>query len=160
MVFEVAARFSSHAKGDSSSLHQVKPDGKGKPKVTVTKRFAAREKGDVPPEQEVEIDLEGPGRTGLSRCGFSWDDAAAKMGRTCNGKGFAHGGCPTPKKTTWNKNSYWYNKTYVCFTDLPDLNSMTGNGTERTCRTVSLAANDGWCQTVCNSEGMWCEGAS
>ena len=157
MVFEVAARFSSHAKGGSSSLHQVKPDGKGKPKVTVTKRFAAGEKGDVPPEQEVEIDLEGPGRTGLSRCGFSWDDAAAKMGRTCNGKGFAHGGCPTPKKTTWNKNSYWYNKTYVCFTDLPDLNSMTGNGTERTCLTVSLAANDGWCQTVCNSEGMWCD---
>ena len=159
MVFEVAARFSSHAKGDSASLHQVTPDGTGKPKVTVTKRFAAREKGDVPPEKEVQIDLDGPGLTGISRCGFSWDDAAAKMGNTCSGKkvGGNHGGCPTPKKTTWNKNSYWYNRTYECFTNLPDLNDMTGNGTERSCLTVSLAANDGWCQTVCNSEGMWCD---
>ena len=159
MVFEVTARFSSHAQGDSASLHQVTPDGTGKPKVTVTKRFAAREKGDVPPEKEVHIDLDGPGLTGISRCGFSWDDAAAKMGNTCSGHkvGGNHGGCPTPKKTTWNKNSYWYNKTYECFTNLPDLNDMTGNGTERTCLSVSLAANDGWCQTVCNSEGMYCD---
>ena len=132
MVFEVTARFSSR-KGRQRAIAPGHTRRHGEAEGDGDQALRGTRKGDVPPEKEVHIDLDGPGLTGISRCGFSWDDAAAKMGNTCSGhKGCGnHGGCPTPKKTTWNKNSYWYNKTYECFTNLPDLNDMTGNGTER-----------------------------
>ena len=151
MVYEFAARFSSHSKAASSSLHAVAADSE---LVANAKAKKVQQKGSE--SQQEEIDLNGPGKTGISRCGFNWDDAAAKMGRTCVKKGWGQS-CDTPPKTRFNPKSYWYGQKYKCFTDLPNLNDMTGNGTERQCRSVSVAAGDDWCQQMCNNEGTYCD---
>ena len=163
MDFEFAARFSSHSTAANTGFRTVAAAGNGNnPEIAKAKKILqeiAKAKKVVQNGsaiQKEEIDLGGPGRTGISRCGFTWDDAAAKMGRTCVKAGWGQA-CDTPPKTRFNPKSYWYGQKYKCFTDLPNLNDMTGNGTERQCRTVSVAAGDDWCQQMCNSEGTYCD---
>ena len=159
MDFEFAARFSSHSTAASTGFRTVAAAGNNgnNPEIAKAKAIlqeiakAKKVLQNGSAIQKEEIDLGGPGKTGISRCGFSWDDAAAKMGRTCVKTGWGQS-CDTPPKTRFNPKSYWYGQKYKCFTDLPNLNDMTGNGTERQCRTVSVAAGDDWCQQMCNSE--------
>ncbi len=160
LVFEFAARFSRHSKDPTASFHAVAADKEGMPKGKAKARvlrsrmsYSGNPRGDSQPKEEEQVDLEGPGLTGISRCGFSWDDAAAKMGKACTTKA----SCQTPKKTSWSNRSYWYKQNYTCFTDLPNLNDMTGNGTRRNCLATNEQATDDWCQEVCNSEGAYCD---
>ena len=163
MYFEFAARFSAHSKSASTGFRTVAAAGNGNnPEIMRAKEIlqeiakAKMVKQNGSAVQKEDIDLGGPGRTGISRCGFSWDDAAAKMGRACV-KEAGPQACTTPPKSRFNPKSYWYGQKYKCFTDLPNLNDMTGNGTERSCRTVSVAVGDDWCQQMCNSEGTYCD---
>ncbi len=90
-----------------------------------------------------------PRKTGISRCGFTWDDAAAKMGAGC----YKDGGC-IPSEETDNPDSYWYGHNYSCYTDLPD-NGLTVGG--RTCQSISDTATDQWCTAFCNDASTFCD---
>ena len=95
-------------------------------------------------------------RTGVSRCGFTWDDAAAKSGLSCNPSGWDS--CTAPKHTVKNPSSYWYKARYQCYTDLPELSGGPwGQRRFRVCRTVSSASTDEWCTDHCNTGGVWCD---
>ena len=82
-------------------------------------------------------------KTGIARCGFSWDDAAVKMGDWCSG--MAGSDCVAPPGTTENPESYWYGEEYACYNDLPDLGVRAGG---RYCRSTSDATTDKWCTQV------------
>ena len=83
-------------------------------------------------------------RTGIHRCGFSWDDAAVKAGAFCSDE---HPECIAPPNTTDDKNSYWYGKHYFCYNDLPELGVRAGG---KQCRHVSADATDAWCTERCS----------
>jgi hypothetical protein len=88
--------------------------------------------------------------TGIKRCGFSWDDAAAKMGPNCS----KTKKCFAPPHTFMDPDSYWFMTEYNCYNDLPDLGVRFGG---RTCRATSEAATDSWCNDNCNSPDTWCD---
>ena len=94
-----------------------------------------------------------PKRTGISRCGFTWDDAAAKMGEWCSSTPGASP-CEAPPGISDNKDSYWFNHSYDCYTDLPDIGVRVGG---RVCHAISKAASDTWCMETCNSGGVTCD---
>ena len=97
-------------------------------------------------------DVDESRKTGISRCGFSWDDAAAKMGAGCEAGGW-EGQCTPPEGTVDDPDSYWYGETYECFTDVPDLGELTSRGK---CFQVSPATTDEWCESNCNVPGGEC----
>ena len=90
-----------------------------------------------------------PRKTGISRCGFTWDDAAAKMGAGCS----KDGGC-NPSEETNNKDAYWHGHNYSCYTDLPD-NGLTVGG--RHCDAVDGTATPQWCTAFCNDASTYCD---
>ena len=94
-----------------------------------------------------------PKKTGISRCGFTWDDAAAKMGEWCSSTPGASP-CEAPPGISDNKDSYWFNHSYDCYTDLPDIGVRVGG---RVCHAISKAASDTWCMETCNSGGVTCD---
>ena len=52
----------------------------------------------VPEAAPEEEEVDEAKKTGISRCGFSWDDAAAKMGASCEAGGW-EGQCTPPEGT-------------------------------------------------------------
>ena len=90
-------------------------------------------------------------KTGLSRCGFSWDDAAVKMGDWCFGTVST---CIAPPGTVDNPESYWFGQNYSCFADLPDI-GVRGGG--RTCVPKTDAVSAGWCTQFCNTADTFCD---
>ena len=94
-------------------------------------------------------------KTGISRCGFSWDDAAAKLGASCELNGW-EGQCTPPEGTVDDPDSYWYGEDYECFTDVPDLGDITARGK---CVQASPATTDEWCESNCNTPGGECNPA-
>ena len=104
----------------------------------------------VDPNEGIDWDK----RTGISRCGFSWDDAAAKRGISCDPKITDPAlQCKPPKNTVMNKDSYWYMAKYSCYTDLPDTEEEVG---VLNCRGSTAAQSDEWCQLFCNGIGTSC----
>jgi hypothetical protein len=83
---------------------------------------------------------------GLRRCGFSWDDAAAKVGSSCT----LDADCMRPNTTDWAESV-----NYSCFSDMP--NYMRGEKGE--CASRDLDKNsDVYCKTVCGAyPGAWCD---
>ena len=94
-----------------------------------------------------------PKKTGISRCGFSWDDAAAKMGEWCSSMPGTPA-CAAPPGISDDTNSYWFNQSYQCYTDLPDIGVRAGG---RVCHAISKASSDTWCLETCNSGGVNCD---
>ena len=64
----------------------------------------------VPEAAPEEEEVDEAKKTGISRCGFSWDDAAAKMGASCEAGGW-EGQCTPPEGTVDDPDSYWYGET-------------------------------------------------
>ena len=171
VVSQFAARFSKHARGGQA------PAGKPNPPVHVsyTAQGVVNEVNEAAQEEERDLMViatsfgkvhdehkkkneskkkkshDGVKKTGISRCGFSWDDAAAKAGPSCTAKWAA---CVAPDNTKKNKDSYWFNHTYACYTDLPKLDE---DKDLTVCRTVTPAATDSWCTDNCNGQGVWCD---
>lgn len=83
----------------------------------------------------------------MTRCGFNWDDAAAKVGPTC----IKDSDCIRPKASyeTWPKDAQ-----YTCYKDLPDYE----RGNSGDCVTLNpMIKTDLMCQTICNGVGGWCD---
>ena len=103
-------------------------------------------------EREKAVGQKGSGHArtgGLSRCGFSWDDAAAKVGERC----LFDDDCWRPVSATEDG---WSEKTnYSCFDDMPDYQ----RGDSGECTSANLAHHpDSWCQQVCGAYvGAWCD---
>lgn len=98
-----------------------------------------------------------------SRCGFSWDDAAAKVNEDCKGDI----DCWNPVLFKWRP-KYWppgpaNGSDYRCFHDLPDY----GRGPEGDCVSKDLSQkSDLQCHVLCASiqtpgigatPGQWCD---
>ena len=158
LVSQFAARFSKHARGGQAPARKPNPPVHVSYTVqgvvnevtetgpeTGDLSIIATSFGKVHGEHEKEHETkkkkskDNPKKTGISRCGFTWDDAAAKAGPPCSTKWAV---CVAPDNTRKNKNSYWFNHTYACYTDLPKLDEGEDL---RVCRTVTPAATDSWC---------------
>ena len=85
---------------------------------------------------------------GIRRCGFNWDDAAAKVGSKCS----KDDDCWRPKDSQWPMDS-----NYSCFADMPDYQ----RGEMGECQSAdSSATSDVYCQQVCGAyPGAWCDPA-
>ena len=85
-----------------------------------------------------------------SRCGFTWDDAAAKAGKACE----ANRDCWPP--LGWKEEGFWpLDSNYTCYMNLPDY----GYGKNGNCVSVDTSQfTDLFCQTSCgvNQPGSWC----
>ena len=165
LVSHFAARFSKHAQGTQAAapnppvsasytvqgiVNEVGEAETGQLMVIATSfgKVDSHKKNETNKKKKAP---EGVKHTGISRCGFTWDDAAAKSGPACNTKWAA---CVAPDGTKKNKDSYWFNHTYACYTDLPKLDE---DDELRVCRTVTPAATDDWCTDNCNGQGVWCD---
>ena len=93
-------------------------------------------------------------KTGIARCGFSWDDAAAKMGAWCSSDQPTN--CEAPPGTTENLKSYWFQEEYACYNDLPDIGVRAGG---KKCRATpgSGGSTNSWCTEYCNTPGAYCD---
>ena len=84
---------------------------------------------------------------GKGRCGFTWDDAAAKVGPDCTSNrecGFR------PR----DADPMWENTSYTCYQDLPDY----GRGPRGECRSINSALkSDATCDMLCNTIHGWCD---
>ena len=81
------------------------------------------------------------------RCGFSWDDAAAKVGHTCA----RDSDCLRPKESfdTWPITA-----GYTCYADLPDYE----RGDSGDCYSSNtMLKSDLICQVVCSGLAGWCD---
>ena len=89
-------------------------------------RPAASSKLRYSGEQREVLDPEAQRVKGnIMRCGFSWDDAAAKCGQPCPyglvSECFEH----SPQV---EQNSSWSNSTYGCYADLPPCDPVRPRG--------------------------------
>ena len=103
---------------------------------------------------EFKTKKKDPRKTGISRCGFTWDDAAAKMGPNCSASLDHPIKCFAPPDTFSKSESYWYGHPYMCYTDLPDLDLHFGN---RKCRATGPQSTDAWCNDNCNTVDSQCD---
>ncbi len=86
----------------------------------------------------------------LSRCGFTWDDAAAKVGPSC--KKDLDCGRPKGSEATWPPT-----QPYRCYADLPDY--QRGENGECMSKDTNQKS-DLYCQITCGLvPGAWCDGA-
>merc|ERR1740130_111315 len=103
-------------------------------------------------EREKTVGSKGSGHAktgGLSRCGFSWDDAAAKGGERC----LFDDDCWRPVDAS--ANGIAESTNYSCFDDMPDY--QRGDSGECT-STDTKNHPDSWCQQVCGAYvGAWCD---
>ena len=85
---------------------------------------------------------------GMRRCGFNWDDAAAKVGSKCS----KDDDCWRPKdaSASWPSDA-----NYSCYADMPDYQ----RGEMGECQSAdSSATSDVYCQQVCGAyTGAWCD---
>ena len=124
----------------ATAMEKVQGNAANKTNATKQQKKPKKKKDNIDPSK----------RTGISRCGWTWDDAAAKAGPTCN----EWATCHAPDNTVKNKNSYWYQHNYSCYADVPKLAEPEDL---RVCRAVSLAATDAWCTDNCNGQGVYCD---
>ena len=84
---------------------------------------------------------------GASRCGFNWDDAAAKVARDCtsNRDCFTKPGSIDPM---------WANTSYTCYSGLPDY----GRGPRGECHSINtMLKSNAVCDILCNSVAGFCD---
>ena len=96
------------------------------------------------PDMELQRNrqLVGPGR-----CGFTWDDAAAKVGKDCT----TNRDC---FKRPSGVNEMWANTSYTCYTGLPDY----GRGPRGECHSINpQLKSDAVCEMLCNTIYTWCD---
>ena len=103
-------------------------------------------------EREKPVGQKGDGHAkprSLSRCGFSWDDAAAKVGERC----LFDDDCWRPVNAT--QDGWPESANYSCYDDMPDYQ----RGDSGECTSRDLAHHpDSWCQQVCGAYvGAWCD---
>ena len=103
---------------------------------------------DVPTDTEFERNRQ---LIGASRCGFTWDDAAAKVGPMCT----SNIDC---RRRPPGTDAMWVNTSYTCFNDLPDYS----RGPKGECYSIApLSKSTAQCQLLCNTiEGGWCDSRS
>lgn len=117
-----------------------------------TKEIAKRSGTYNKTKEKIEANT-WPKKTGVSRCGFSWDDAAAKMGESCTVSDLGGNSCQPPPGTVDNPKSYWFNQSYECYNDMPDIGVRAGG---RVCHSISNASSDSWCMETCSTGGSDC----
>jgi len=102
------------------------------------------EDGSVKKPEELVPTVGG----GLKRCGFSWDDAAAKVGIVCT----TDSDCVRPEesKLLWPADA-----NYSCFADVPNYE----RGEQGECQSSDgKGVSDIYCQQVCGAyPGAWCD---
>ena len=84
------------------------------------------------------------------RCGFSWNDAAAKCGPSCPFALQSECNVNAPKL---GQNSSWRGKQYKCFADLPPCNPKKPRGD---CYSLIEANRDLMCTQQCNTPLGYC----
>merc|ERR1719271_807711 len=80
----------------------------------------------------------------IQRCGFSWDDAAAKCGPPCPMALQSECDINAPKVGV---NSSWINHNYSCFAGLPPCDPAKPKGN---CYSRKEAIMDQFCTQICN----------
>ena len=143
------------AAAEALARDQVKVEADGMNQIAAEERarkYIAGEDNKRPAELERLTSCpDGGCKTGISRCGFSWDDAAVKMGDWCFS---VVSTCIAPPGTDDNPDSYWFGANYTCFADLPDI-GVRGGG--RGCRATTEAVTDSWCTQFCNTADTYCD---
>ena len=143
------------AAAEALARDQVKVEADGMNQIAAEERarkYIAGEDHKRPAELERLTSCpDGGCKTGISRCGFSWDDAAVKMGDWCYS---AVSTCIAPPGTDDNPESYWFGANYSCYADLPDI-GVRGGG--RGCRSTTEAVTDAWCMQFCNTADTYCD---
>ena len=86
----------------------------------------------------------------IQRCGFSWDDAAAKCGPPCPMALQSECDINAPKVGV---NSSWINHNYSCFADLPPCDPAKPKGN---CYSRKEAIMDQFCTQICNMAHGYC----
>ena len=86
----------------------------------------------------------------VQRCGFSWDDAAAKCGSPCPMALQSECDINAPKVGV---NSSWINHNYSCFADLPPCDPAKPKGN---CYSRKEAIMDQFCTQICNMAHGYC----
>ena len=84
------------------------------------------------------------------RCGFSWDDAAAKCGPPCPLALDSECNVNRPKHGV---NATYIKQNYTCYSGLPYCNPKKPLGT---CYSKDAAVPDDYCAQTCNSEEFVC----
>jgi hypothetical protein len=85
------------------------------------------------------------------RCGYSWNDAAAKCGPSCPYALQSECNVNAPKL---GQNSTWKGKEYKCFADLPPCNPKQRRGA---CYSLVDKMRDELCTTQCNARLGYCD---
>jgi hypothetical protein len=86
----------------------------------------------------------------VQRCGFSWDDAAAKCGPPCPMALQSECDVNAPKVGV---NSSWANHNYSCYADLPPCDPAKPKGD---CYSRVAGLMDDYCTQVCNAPQGFC----
>ena len=119
---------------------------------------ADKSAGDMPPWLKAEMNPDGSLKKpeelrpivggGLKRCGFTWDDAAAKVSTTCT----TDSDCVRPDDSfgLWPASA-----NYSCFADVPNYE----RGEQGECVSAEpKMISDIYCQQVCGAyPGAWCD---
>ena len=100
-----------------------------------------------PPLNPEALGIEG----NTQRCGFSWNDAAAKCGASCPFALASECDVNAPKL---GLNSSWKGHVYTCFKDLPPCNPKKPRGE---CYSLVEPARDSMCTSQCNTNNGYCD---
>ena len=101
-----------------------------------------------PPKKQKDYDPVELGKT--QRCGFSWDDAAAKCGPPCP---LALDNECNVNRPKHGVNATYIKQNYTCYSGLPYCNPQTPLGT---CYSKDPAVPDDYCTQTCNTEEFVC----
>ncbi len=85
------------------------------------------------------------------RCGYTWDDAAAKCGPPCP-RG-SNEEC-SPHEPVDDGSHFWVGSNYSCYDQLPVCDPLKPKGD---CYSKSKLLPDAWCMERCGDVNFWCD---
>ena len=85
------------------------------------------------------------------RCGYSWDDAAAKCGSPCPR---GHNEECSPHEPIDDGSHFWVGANYSCFDQLPVCDPLKPKGD---CYSKNKLLPDAWCMERCGDVNFWCD---
>ena len=85
------------------------------------------------------------------RCGYSWDDAAAKCGSPCPR---GHNEECFPHEPVDDGSHFWVGANYSCFDELPVCDPLKPKGD---CYSKNKLLPDAWCMERCGDVNFWCD---
>ena len=85
------------------------------------------------------------------RCGYSWDDAAAKCGSPCPR---GHNEECSPHEPIDDGTHFWVGANYSCFDQLPVCDPLKPKGD---CYSKNKLLPDAWCMERCGDVNFWCD---